>query len=1304
MKEVKIDRMRRRIGFANGICVEPEGLSGGLCLWWKDDVDVKVLKISKNLIHVRVRNKEKLSWFLTCIYAPPVLENRLEFWNVIREVAASVSGAWIIGGDFNEVMTSDEKERGLPLENRRVLPFHDVIFDCGLMDMGFKGQRFTWQNRREANIRERLDRAFINVEWRAKFSVAQCFNLPAVGSEHSPIFIALDPDEKKSSRIFRFESQWTTSDECKTVIENEWQGTVSDSWLMEVIRRFKKCKKALTTWSKKSFPNNRKEIDTLMKELAQIQDNSHSEEEWVKAELIIAKLEGIWAREEMFWNQRSRVKWLKYGNWVEKEDDVERLLLNHYASLFRSTGAREWREALDHVDKVVTDDMNEMLTREVTEEEIKSAAFDMGALKAPGPDGFSGIFYQKYWEVVGDLVINAVKEFFRTGFLPQKLNKTNIVLIPKVDNPKEVGQFRPISLCNFMYKVLSKVLVNRMKGILTDIITPSQCAFVPQRQIQDNIFIAHEAFHHLKLKKSKKDVEMGLKLDMNKAYDRVEWDFLKEVMLKMGFDNDSLFFLKAEPENCRRMAEILSQYCRASGQQVNFQKSSLFFNSNCPDHVKEECGNIFNIQTSGNPGKYLGLPSVWGRSKEEALGFLKDRMIKKIQGWKKGLLSQAGFCSKLESIVAKFWWGDNEDKRKIRWQSWKKLTRAKKVGGLGFRELYFFNKVLIAKQSWRILQNPNAFWVYSGENVDLWDQAWIPGLKGEKLGYKPDDDEVIPRRVKDIMDVPQQKWRLDLIAHRISDMEASAIEDTPINETGICKEKVETVKHLLLLCPWTTPVWFEGCASMRIDRGAITNFADWWMNCFEDTRLNEEDLMSLAARAAFITWYIWKGRNEVHFNGKEPDAKGTLIRAEKAWQEYHSANSTEKKKILTRTQKREPWSPPANDIIKINVDGAYDCKTGEAAVGVIARGANGMVVDGLGKKVRASSCDMAEVMAVREGIRLAKEKRWERVILETDSQEALTDCIKDDSVCAWEVKPLVQDIKVWSRSIRELEMIWVPRSANGAAHWVAVSTRKGMCNDDWKLPPQFAKGFQRCLVNKLPEDRFILICDGKSWAVEVVNVAKDEVYFREGWKEFVHDNSLGIGGLIVFEYQGDFKFNLDIFGRQCSRKGVSPDIWEKYNVPQKGEKPTINGGGQATSELSQQEGQPTMGGGGQGTSETQETNLAALKKSKKFKSKSLNFKVTMQPTYVQGTYLNVTNKFTKKIRLSHGANNIKLKVSDKTWDVKISDYPRHGKIHSGWRKFVDDNSLKENDICLFKLINSQDLTLDVTISRFSQFL
>ncbi|ONI21875.1 hypothetical protein PRUPE_2G095500 [Prunus persica] len=115
------------------------------------------------------------------------------------------------------------------------------------------------------------------------------------------------------------------------------------------------------------------------------------------------------------------------------------------------------------------------------------------------------------------------------------LNHTNLVLIPKIQEPLSISEYRPISLCNFSYKILSKVLANRIKPLLPMIISQAQSAFVAERQIHDNILIAYEVFHFLKLRKAKKSFEMGIKLDMNKAYDRVEWNFLREVMLKMGF-------------------------------------------------------------------------------------------------------------------------------------------------------------------------------------------------------------------------------------------------------------------------------------------------------------------------------------------------------------------------------------------------------------------------------------------------------------------------------------------------------------------------------------------------------------------------------------------------------------------------------------------------------------------------------------------------------------------------------------------------------------------------------------------------
>lgn len=121
------------------------------------------------------------------------------------------------------------------------------------------------------------------------------------------------------------------------------------------------------------------------------------------------------------------------------------------------------------------------------------------------------------------------------------LNSTFIALIPKVDAPEKTSHFRPISLCNTSYKILSKILANCLKCFVPMIISENQNAFVQGRQIQDNILLAHEAFHHLRLKRKGSNYELGLKVDMNKAYDRVEWDFLAVAMGRMGFD---LFWIK----------------------------------------------------------------------------------------------------------------------------------------------------------------------------------------------------------------------------------------------------------------------------------------------------------------------------------------------------------------------------------------------------------------------------------------------------------------------------------------------------------------------------------------------------------------------------------------------------------------------------------------------------------------------------------------------------------------------------------------------------------------------------------------
>ena len=172
--------------------------------------------------------------------------------------------------------------------------------------------------------------------------------------------------------------------------------------------------------------------------------------------------------------------------------------------------------------KKVSIEMQQTLSNEYTADEIKAALFQMGPTKAPRPDGMNALFYQKFWHIVGDNVVSAVLEFLNTGYMPLALNHTFIVLIPKIKNPVKVSDFRPISLCNVIYKIIAKVVANRLKQILPHIISPTQSVFVPRRLITDNVLVAYEALHTMQGRKKGKTGTLALKLDVSKAYDRVE--------------------------------------------------------------------------------------------------------------------------------------------------------------------------------------------------------------------------------------------------------------------------------------------------------------------------------------------------------------------------------------------------------------------------------------------------------------------------------------------------------------------------------------------------------------------------------------------------------------------------------------------------------------------------------------------------------------------------------------------------------------------------------------------------------------
>lgn len=126
------------------------------------------------------------------------------------------------------------------------------------------------------------------------------------------------------------------------------------------------------------------------------------------------------------------------------------------------------------------------MSQDVSKEEIKLATFNINDDKAPGPDGFSSKFFKAAWSIVGDEVCEAIQDFFKNGKLLGEVNATIIALVPKLKTPPKVSDFRPIACCNVVYKCISKVIANRLKGVLGDLVNECQSAFIPKRQISDN--------------------------------------------------------------------------------------------------------------------------------------------------------------------------------------------------------------------------------------------------------------------------------------------------------------------------------------------------------------------------------------------------------------------------------------------------------------------------------------------------------------------------------------------------------------------------------------------------------------------------------------------------------------------------------------------------------------------------------------------------------------------------------------------------------------------------------------------------
>ena len=236
--------------------------------------------------------------------------------------------------------------------------------------------------------------------------------------------------------------------------------------------------------------------------------------------------------------QRNKIRCLKdgIGEWIIEEEAVKEHILNGFRKLYSTDLEMSYRDSpvSKFSGSFLTEKERNWMGREVSDEDVKVGLCSLKSFKALGPDDLHAGFYHHFWVEVGRSICEEVKAIFKDGLVSDHLNETLVTLIPKCKSPESLNNYKPISLCNSIYKIASKILVERIRPYLNKLVSPFQTAFMPRRKGLDNVLVAQERCYAPDKKKGKEGY-MAIKVDLEKAYDRMEWCFIHKVLQAYHF-------------------------------------------------------------------------------------------------------------------------------------------------------------------------------------------------------------------------------------------------------------------------------------------------------------------------------------------------------------------------------------------------------------------------------------------------------------------------------------------------------------------------------------------------------------------------------------------------------------------------------------------------------------------------------------------------------------------------------------------------------------------------------------------------
>ncbi|XP_026458815.1 uncharacterized protein LOC113359387 [Papaver somniferum] len=513
------------------------GTAGGLVVAWHKSTKLRVLHIDNNQVNCSIWDENtKSEWILTCMYGSPYKDSRKdEPWKLVNQMGETMNMPWLVLGDLNVILHKDEKRGGNPANDADIRKFSAMFNNLGLKDLGFIGFPFTWSIHQDgdSHIEERLDRGMENGKWITQFPNTSLRHLNHSGSDHSVVLLNTSIPCQNGSKPFKFFGLYQEEQKCRDIIKSSWHKNFNGSTTFILVNRLANVKKEVSLWNKFEFGKIKHNLVLLNRKLETIIENPNirlNDQNLLDTKAEIQKLDDY---EEEFWKIKGSDD--RNNIWIEGRDNIANCLNVYFETLLTTSRPVINNDIVNLVPPSITDTENSKLMEPPSEIEIHDALFGMPPNCSPGPDGFPSCLFQKNWNIVKKDVIETILAFFNSGHMLTKLNSTYIFLIPKVLHPNGPSYYRPISSCNIVYKIISKVIPNRIKPFLDRLISPYQSAFVKQRLISDNLLVAHEIIHAMRKKRKSKTDFMGLKIDMSKSFDRVEWNFLIVILRRMGF-------------------------------------------------------------------------------------------------------------------------------------------------------------------------------------------------------------------------------------------------------------------------------------------------------------------------------------------------------------------------------------------------------------------------------------------------------------------------------------------------------------------------------------------------------------------------------------------------------------------------------------------------------------------------------------------------------------------------------------------------------------------------------------------------